>query len=116
MKIEKTREPNKKELNNIRDTENMLSQEKKLPPTHQMARNLAIDMWRSFKGMVKGQKLLTDTDKAKKRWSVCEDCPFLLYDEVKPDTNKIDGRCIECGCFMNIKVHFEHSKCPIQKW
>ena len=116
MKQEQIRKANKKERQKIKEMEQMLSQEKKLPPTYQMARNLAVDMWRNFAGMVKGQKLLTSTDKAKERWSICKDCPFLLYDEVNPDTNKVDGRCIECGCFMNIKVNFEHSKCPIQKW
>ena len=69
-----------------------------------------------FQGMVKGQKVLTDQETADQRWSICESCPFLLYDEINPDTNKKDGRCIECGCFMNIKVHFNHTKCPIKKW
>ena len=116
MKTEKIRRPNKQELESIKQTEQMLSKEKKLPPTHQMARNLAVDMWQGFKGMIKGQKLLANTDEAEHRWAICKECPFLLYDEVNPDTNKVDGRCIECGCFMNVKVHFEHSKCPLKKW
>ena len=38
-----------------------------------------------------------------------------LY-EVNPDTNKKDGRCTHCGCFMNVKVHYAVAECPIQKW
>ena len=53
MKQEQIRKANKKERQKIKEMEQMLSQEKKLPPTYQMARNLAVDIWRNFAGMVK---------------------------------------------------------------
>ena len=39
-----------------------------------------------------------------------------LYDQSNPDTNKKDGRCTHCGCFMNVKVHYAVAECPIDKW
>ena len=47
---------------------------------------------------------------------ICIECPHLLYDEINPDTNKKDGRCTHCGCFMNVKVHYATAECPIGKW
>ena len=35
---------------------------------------------------------------------------------INPDTNKKDGRCTHCGCFMNVKVHYATAECPIGKW
>lgn len=27
-----------------------------------------------------------------------------------------DGRCMECGCAMNLKTKFKFASCPIGKW
>ena len=70
-----------------------------------MARNLAVDMLKNLSEVAKGNKLLLDKDEAKKRWEICKPCPFL-----------VNTQCLECGCFMNIKVNFAASKCPIKKW
>ena len=78
---------------------------KKLPSKFQMARNLAVDMLKNLSEVAKGNKLLLDKDEAKKRWEICKPCPFL-----------VNTQCLECGCFMNIKVNFAASKCPIKKW
>ena len=51
-----------------------------------------------------------------RRWKICLECPHLKYDETNPDTNKVDGRCTHCGCFMNVKVHYAVAECPIGKW
>jgi len=105
-----------KELECIEKMEEMLKEEKKLPTTSQMVRNLAVDHWRSLKAFIRGKQVLTSHEEAERRWEICKGCPKLLYDETNPDTGKIDGRCIECGCFMNIKVHYAISECPIGKW
>lgn len=46
-------------------------------------------------------------EKASHRLSICQECPNLV---------KLTNQCRECGCFMNLKVKFEDSKCPIGKW
>ena len=112
------REPTQIELDNIDKVEKMLATEdtKSLPNSVQIARNLAKDSWRSLKAFLRGDKVLTTSDEALRRWNICKECPFLLYDETNPDTGKKDGRCVQCACFMNVKVHFQQCKCPVDKW
>ena len=110
------RNATKEELEAIQNTEKMLEQENKLPPASQMVRNIATDHWKSLKAFVKGKQTITTTEEAERRWEICKQCPHLLYDQVNPDTNKKDGRCTHCGCFMNVKVHYAVAECPINKW
>lgn len=110
------REPTEHELDCIDKTEQMLDGEKKLPPTSQIVRNLAVDHWRSLKAFIKGKQVIVSQEIAEQRWEICKQCPYLKYDETNPDTNKKDGRCTECGCFMNIKVHYATAECPIGEW
>jgi hypothetical protein len=110
------REPTEHELDCIDKTEQMLDEEKKLPPISQIVRNLAVDHWRSLKAFIKGKQVIVSQEIAEQRWEICKQCPYLKYDETNPDTNKKDGRCTECGCFMNIKVHYATAECPIGKW
>ena len=110
------RPPTQEELNCIDKTEEMLSEEKKLPSTSQMVRNLAVDHWRSLKAFVKGKQVIVQKEIAEERWEICKGCQYLKYDETNPDTNKKDGRCTECGCFMNVKVHYATAECPVGKW
>ena len=112
------RDPTQEELDNIDKVEIMLAEESgsELPSHMQMARSLATDSWRSLKAFMRGKKVLVESEEAIRRWEICEGCPFLKYDETNPDTGKRDGRCVHCGCFMNIKVHFKTCKCPIDKW
>ena len=110
------RPPTQEELDCIDKTEEMLSEEKKLPSTSRMVRNLAVDHWRSLKAFVKGKQVIVPKEIAEERWEICKGCPYLKYDETNPDTNKKDGRCTECGCFMNVKVHYATAECPIGKW
>lgn len=104
------------ELKAIENTEKMLIKEKHLPSNTKMARHLAIDHWRSLKAFVKGSQVIASQEDAQKRWQICNACDFLLFDETNPETSKKDGRCTQCGCFMNIKVHYAVSKCPKGKW
>ena len=114
--VKRDREATKEELNRIKETEEMLTKEQKLPPASQMVRNIATDHWKSLKSWIKGSQVITPQEIAQNRWEICKQCPELLYDETNPDTGKKDGRCIHCGCFMNIKVHYAVSKCPIDRW
>jgi hypothetical protein len=76
-----------------------------LPSLMQMAKNLASDGAKIIKNATKGNSTLVDDDVRETRWSVCQTCPRLQND-----------RCLECGCFMKIKVAFVTSKCPIGNW
>ena len=115
-KVTKDREATQEEKKCIEETEEMLQKEQKLPPTSQMVRNIATDHWRSLKAWIKGSQVIAPQEIAEKRWEICKGCPKLLYDETNPDTGKKDGRCTECGCFMNVKVHYAVAECPIGKW
>tara|TARA_R100001509_G_scaffold30240_2_gene16152 strand:- start:162 stop:566 length:405 start_codon:yes stop_codon:yes gene_type:complete len=115
-KVTKDREATEEELQCIEKTERMLENEKKLPPTSQMVRDLAVTHWKSLKSWVKGSQVITTQKEAERRWNICKACPELLYDETNPDTGKKDGRCPHCGCFMNVKVHYAIAECPIGKW
>jgi len=105
-KVKKDREATQDELNYIKETEEMLENEKELPPAPQIIRNIATDHWKSLKAWVKGSQVIAPQEIAQKRWKICKQCPHLKYDETNPDTGKRDGRCIHCGCFMNVKVHY----------
>ena len=114
--ISKDREATDKEIKCIEETEEMLDTEQKLPPASQMVRNIAVDHWKSLKSWLKGSQVITTQEEAERRWEICLKCPHLKYDETNPDTNKKDGRCTHCGCFINVKVHYAVAECPIDKW
>ena len=114
--ISKDREATEEELKCIEKTEEMLKTEKKLPPASQQIRDLAVTHWKSLGAWIKGSQTITTTEEAERRWEICKKCPHLLFDETNPDTNKKDGRCTHCGCFMNVKVHYAVAECPIDKW
>lgn len=76
-----------------------------LPSVMEMMKNLANDGAKIVKNAVSGNKTLVDDDVRENRWSTCQSCPRLQND-----------RCLECGCFMKIKVAFKTSVCPLGKW
>ena len=115
-KVTKDREATKEELECIEETEKMLEEENKLPPASQMVRDLAVTHWKTLGAWLRGSQTITTQEEAERRWEICKKCPHLLYDEVNPDTNKKDGRCTHCGCFMNVKVHYAVAECPIGEW
>ena len=48
------REATEEELKKIKESEKMIKEEKKLPPTSQMVRNIAVDHWKSLKAFMRG--------------------------------------------------------------
>ena len=95
-------------VNAIKNIDKMLSSEdnSKYPSAFKMGRNLASDTWKSMKAFARGKEVMTSADKAFERLEICKGCEF--YTEEK--------RCTKCGCFMEVKTHFEASECPIKKW
>lgn len=47
------------------------------------------------------------TDKAKRRYEMCLSCNHFSL---------IDKKCLECGCFMQLKVMMPTAQCPKRKW
>lgn len=76
-----------------------------LPSVMEMAKNLATDGTKIIKNALSGNKTLVDDEVRNNRWTVCQSCPRLQND-----------RCLECGCFMKVKVAFNTSVCPLDKW
>jgi len=76
-----------------------------LPSALEMAKNLARDASKIVKNAVSGNTTLVESFVREERWATCNGCPRLQND-----------RCLECGCFMKIKVAFQTSQCPLGKW
>ena len=58
-KVTKDREATQEELNCIKETEEMLEKEQKLPPAPQMVRDIATTHWKSLKSWLKGSQVIT---------------------------------------------------------
>lgn len=69
----------------------------------------------NFKSFVKsvgqdvaeGNSLLVSEEKRLKRLEICNSCSQF---------NKDSMRCYMCGCFMEHKIKFQSSTCPISNW
>ena len=75
------REATEDELKRIKESEEMLKEEKKLPPTSQMVRDIATTHWKSLKAFMRGKHVIVPQEVAEERWEICKSCPELLYDE-----------------------------------
>ena len=80
--------------------------EEELPSLKEMGKDLFGLAWKTARAFVKGTATLSEDKEAKKRWSICLDCPHLLRKK----------RCSKCGCYMKFKIHLAESECPIGKW
>ena len=58
-KVTKDREATQEELDCIEETEEMLAKEKKLPPTSQMVRDLAVTHWKTLGAWLRGSQTIT---------------------------------------------------------
>lgn len=79
--------------------------EESLPSALEMARNLLRDGSKIVTNAIQGNPTLVDDIIREQRWDTCLSCPRLQND-----------RCLECGCFMKVKVAFKTSSCPLNKW
>ncbi len=76
-----------------------------LPGVMEMAKNLMRDGSKIVSNALQGNTTLVSDEVRTTRWSTCLGCPQLQND-----------RCLECGCFMKVKVAFVTSQCPLGKW
>jgi precorrin-6B methylase 2 len=82
-----------------------VEQSKEMPGMFEMAKNLLKDGSAIVGNALAGNTTLVSDEMRKKRWNTCLTCPSLQND-----------RCTQCGCFMKVKVAFQTSKCPVEKW
>ena len=67
-KVTRDREATQEELECIKETEEMLKEEQKLPPASQMVRDIATTHWKSLKAWLKGSQVIAPQEIAEKRW------------------------------------------------
>lgn len=51
--------------------------------------------------------ILSSEEKINFRTQICSDCKCF---------SRETGRCQLCGCFMNMKIRLDSSRCPANKW
>ena len=97
-----------------------LKSKKDLPKLTQQAKNLIGQSLSTFREMAIGKKPVVSKEEAETRLNICFDCPELIQHKSKiPLFSKIvkdRPRCVQCGCFMDIKVHVKTAVCPLDKW
>ena len=71
-KVTKDREATKEELECIEKTEEMLDNERKLPPASQMVRDLAVTHWKTLGAWLRGSQTITTQEEAERRWEICK--------------------------------------------
>ena len=64
------REATEDELKRIKESEEMLKEEKKLPPTSQMVRDIATTHWKSLKAFMRGKHVIVPQEVAEERWKM----------------------------------------------
>ena len=57
--------------------------------------------------VIRGKIKFSEKTLAEERIKVCASCEHF---------KKIARQCGQCGCFVDAKVKFLHSGCPINKW
>lgn len=76
---------------------------KALPPARKMMATAAI----AAAGFAASGFKLASKDERDRRKSICSACPEYSGEK---------GRCLKCGCFINLKSRIEAEKCPIGRW
>ena len=56
---------------------------------------------------VKGNKIFASDELKEQRMAICRGCEYYHEEQ---------GRCKECGCFLEDKTSYSSAICPIRKW
>lgn len=78
----------------------------KLPSTAIMARNAATALRDEIKARIIGLPEI-EAEEVARRLEICRWCEHFIPEQ---------GRCSQCGCFMNFKTKLRSQHCPINKW
>jgi len=86
--------------------------EEQFPSINEQGKNLAKFTFEVVKNVIdispsNNTRLILSEEEQKQRLDVCKKCEYYSVRQ---------NRCRQCGCYMNAKVKFTASQCPIQKW
>ena len=82
-------------------------QEQQYPSLPQQGKNLSDAIARSFKDLLEGEDIMVGKFEQRRRYDICQACKHF---------NGKHNRCMECGCYLNVKTKFKSEECPIKKW
>jgi hypothetical protein len=66
-----------------------------------------------IKDTITGNTSYASEEVKNKRILICKRCPQLM---TAPLNITGTGNCKKCGCFVDFKVMYEKSQCPMFKW
>lgn len=81
--------------------------ESEYPKFRQMAENLAKTAGDVVSNAAQGGGVFCSKSVKERRMAICKSCQH--YDMSQ-------GRCKECGCYLESKTSLKATKCPIDKW
>jgi len=84
-----------------------MSEEKNYPSLFKQGTNLAEFSFELIKKAMQGDALDVSPEIKNQRMDICKNCD-------KYDAEQV--RCIECGCYLEIKTSFSLDSCPLGKW
>ena len=90
----------------------MKEEEEKFPSINEQGKNLAKFTFEVVKNVIDITSthetgLLASEEKQKERMDICKKCEYYSMRH---------NRCKHCGCWLEHKVKFKVSECPIRKW
>lgn len=77
----------------------------KFPSFYEQVKNLSKLASDVAKDVVNNESVLSSKQVQEERLKVCDTC-----------NHNYGGRCALCGCWLENKVKFSSSRCPIMKW
>ena len=79
--------------------------DKRLPGVPTLISNAAATLASSIRHFVGTGVIAASDEQVKKRQASCDTCD-----------KKRGDRCLECGCFIQLKIALEAAKCPKGRW
>ena len=87
----------------------MKEDKEEFPSTIEQGKNLAKFTFEVVQDAIgsSSSHIIASEEKRKERMSICRKCPYYSIRH---------NRCKHCGCFLEHKIKFDISTCPIDKW
>lgn len=83
----------------------MKKDKNKFPSFYEQVKNLSKLASDVTKDILNDEPILASKDVQDERLKICETC-----------CHNYGGRCALCGCWLDNKVKFSSSRCPVMKW
>jgi hypothetical protein len=81
--------------------------ENQSPSFKNQIKNLTESGKNVIEDFIGGTEIFASEKLQDERWNICRQCEWF---------NVYAQQCKKCGCFLNIKIKFNSSFCPIFKW